>query len=295
MNGEKIQNQNTSNTENSFEQMAKEVGEFDPGRQFVNKWNANWKTRMESCLEKPVDIEKLSETTTEKPLDNPEWRDQLFMPYVCGIYASVAEIGNLVDQCHGLGVNDSIVGAVKLFSNLYGLKQEPTIKVLDPNADKTIKKEFAPFGKYSIKKNPYSPPTYDLEINFEKFSDYSNAVGDRAMATRLVGTIAHELWHAHQDELIRKDPNSPIYGKYVENINNYKASKTGKRNEYFSYIDQIIEDEPSHISRAIEETLKVYDRNKEAFQNNAAACAENKAEVMQLLQKQKQKLAEAGL
>ena len=155
MNGEQSQNLDATNTENPFVQMAQEVGEFDPERQKVSKWNNTWKSRLENIVENPIDETEIANTELDKSLDNKEWNRQIVAPYVYGIYASAQEIGQLYDQYihddDGTGLNSCIEGSIKLFSELYGLKQNINTYLLDPEEFPGVA------GKYDVSQNVAKP------------------------------------------------------------------------------------------------------------------------------------------
>ena len=292
MNGEKIQNQNTSNTENPFEQMAKEVGEFDLGRQKVNSMNGYWKKSLNQIVESPIDEATLAETQIDKSLDNPEWQKQIIKPYVYGILASASEIGKCVEQCRdnkdGLGLDYGIKGAIKLFSEIYGLKQEVKTNVLDNNEYPGTVGLY-----YSNDVDLSAQPSYEFWIGFGEIEKTRIQKGENRSASELISTIAHEMWHAKQDEIVRTDDTSLIRRKkYIENYQNYKDTN---KSAFEDYHDQMLEDEAHTIEYAVMDAIKIYQHDKEAFDKNATDCIKNKAEMLQLIRKQEQKLAEKGI
>ena len=290
MNGEQIQNPNTTSAETPYEKMAAEVGEFDPDKQKVSKWNNTWKSRLENIVENPIDETEIANTELDKSLDNKEWNRQIVAPYVYGIYASAQEIGQLYDQYvhddDGTGLNNSIEGAIKLFSELYGIKQDIHTYLLD-------KEEYpGVIGKYDEYQDVTTPPSYTFGIGFGEIDETENKKGSNAAAIELMSTIAHEIWHAHQDETIRLgDSNRLRQEKYIKNLYDYKDPETGE----FTYHDQLLEDEAHSIQYAVENAIRVYQHDKDAFDKYSNDCANNKAEILQLIRKQEQRLAEKGI
>ena len=111
-------------------------------------------------------------------------------------------------------------------------------------------------------------------------------------AVELIAIIAHETWHAHQDEIIRLDgPNKLRQEMYTKNLMDYKDPETGE----FTYHDQLLEDEAHSIQYAVDNAIRVYQHDKNAFDKYSNDCAENKAQVLQLIRKQEQRLAEKGI
>lgn len=273
---------NETNSEDAFTKISEEAGEFDPQKQFINRWNDSVATKLSAIAESSIDEDKLAKMHIREGLTNREWEKQFVDPYIFGIYASAEEIGALSDQFaqdeNGLGVDGSIRGAIALFSEIFGIEKQVQLEVL-PQDDEYHQDTWG----------LYMPGTDTIWFNFAKASDAHD--GDATnIATEMLSFIAHEMWHARQDEL--SGAPSTLRGLiYGENFKNYIDPQDG----YHGYRDQLIEDEAHTIESAVAEALKLYSRNKEAFIGNKPACADSKAQAMQTIRTHEQELARHGL
>lgn len=265
MTGEVVDTGNEKDEVGPFAREMQEVDAFDPEKQFMNKWGASIKNRMQNAVDTPIDEAMLAEMKIEDGLKNTEWERQFVDPYVYGIYASTGEIGALAEQFAkdegGLGVDKSIRGATKLFAEIFGLKRDIAIEPLP----KENNSDDSPWGVYR-------PGTDTLWFNFGKANEAYEGDANE-MAIEMISTIAHEAWHARQDGIMKGGP-TLRKAFYVENSDNYIGPEGG----YHGYRNQLIEDEAHTIENAVKETLeKVFPRNREAFINNPDACAELKS------------------
>ncbi len=108
----------------------------------------------------------------------------------------------------------------------------------------------------------------------------------------MIPTIAHELWHAHQDEI--SDSSAPTLRRvvYRDNFINY----TRPDENYHGYRNQLIEDEAHEIgTAAFDVVTKIFPRNEEAFINNKADCDNLKEEAMRIIRSRERKFEALNL
>ena len=93
-------------------------------------------------------------------------------------------------------------------------------------------------------------------LNREKLKQnlQEEGIGQEEMPFHELGTIAHETWHAHQEQVARKGGDrSDIYR---EGIKNYKDSANFCENDDWSYYGQIIELEAEYFGYRIGKELR---------------------------------------
>lgn len=272
-------NKKTTSPENGTFDGIKEEIEFDAEKNFINAWGDSIKNKLTETNEAPIDVNKLMAVKIEDGLSNSEWEKQFITPYIYGIRASAAEIGDLarelIEDKDGLGVDKSIKGIVGLFSDIYGLKN--TIDIEPIQGDERAMNSVLGF---------YIPGTNTLQINFQKMSEKNEQI-----ASQMFATIAHEMWHAHQDEISNGNPTLRQV-VYHENINNY----TNPEDNYHGYQSQLIEDEARSMGYATQEVIdKIYNNNKDAFNNNMEECVALKTYALQALRTKEQKFNELNI
>lgn len=284
MNAETSLNPDTPNSENSFAKMSEEVGAFDRNKNFLNKWYGFNQVKLENIDDAPIDTDALVKTDINDDLNHrEEWERQFIDPYAFGVYASAAEIGELVNQFaeskDGIGRDESINGIVKLFSEIYGLKNDFRIEPL-PDTKETANS----WGRYRSGSNT-------IWFNFERANrKYGNDA--KALASQLVSTVAHELWHAHQDDLTKtEEPGMLRRLLYETNFNSYVSPEKSA----CDYFDQLIETEARAMGTAATTALNSFFRDEEAFTSDRAFCKQAKKQTLESLRKYEEKLASQNL
>ena len=86
----------------------------------------------------------------------------------------------------------------------------------------------------------YSPETNRIEINV-------NMLGD---STEAADTIAHEMWHAYQEQA-SKDPNNPRAGDYQEGFDNYISPEY----DFEGYENQMVEAEARDYAQGFKDRI----------------------------------------
>ena len=104
------------------------------------------------------------------------------------------------------------------------------------NPPEIVFRDDMPDGTYG----GYNPDTNTMEIN-ENMLDDSNEAAD---------TIAHEMWHAHQEQAA-KDPNNPRAAEYQEAFDNYISPEY----DFEAYQDQMIEAEARDYAQGFKDKL----------------------------------------
>ncbi|MBR6532558.1 hypothetical protein IKT64_02185 [Candidatus Saccharibacteria bacterium] len=282
MNAETSLNPDTPSSENSFAKMSEEVGAFDRNKNFLNKWYGFNQVKLKNIDDAPIDTDALVQTDINDELSSrEEWEKQFINPYAFGIYASTAEIGDLVNQFaedkDGIGIDKSINGTVKLFSEIYGLENDIRIEPL-PKTEETA-------NTWGL----YMPGSNTFWFNFEKASsEHGNDA--KALASKMISTVAHELWHAHQDDFSKKS--GTLRGLlYETNFKNYKSPKES----YHGYRSQLIEDEAHIMGTTVDAALNAFFRDEEAFTSDKAFCEQAKEQTLESLRKHEEKLASQNL
>ena len=285
MNAETSLNPDTPNSENPYAKLSEEVGAFDRNKNFLNKWYGFNQVKLENIDKEPIDIEGLKKTDIKDGLNTREWEKQFVDPYAFGIYASTAEIGELVNQFaedkDGIGIDKSINGTVKLFSELYGLKNDIRIEPL-PKTEETV-------DAWGL----YRPGSNTFWFNFERASS-KHGNDAKALASQMVSTVAHELWHAHQDDIVQEEQptHTTTRGKFYEkNFRNYVSPKQSAH----GYSEQLIEAEARAMGDTVAAALKAFFRNEEAFTSDKAFCEQAKEQTLESLRKHEEKLASQNL
>ena len=88
----------------------------------------------------------------------------------------------------------------------------------------------------------YSPDTNTIEINVNMLDD-SNEAAD---------TIAHEMWHAYQEQAAN-DPNNPRAQEYQEGFDNYITPDI----DFEGYEDQMVEAEAREYAQGFKDRIAV--------------------------------------
>ncbi|MDR2599271.1 MAG: hypothetical protein LBC73_03245 [Oscillospiraceae bacterium] len=104
------------------------------------------------------------------------------------------------------------------------------------NPPEIVFRDDMPDGSYG----GYSPDTNTVEINQNMLDDNLEAAD----------TIAHEMWHALQEQ-IAKDPNNPKAGEYQEAFDNYISSEY----DFEAYQNQMIEAEARDYAQGFKDRL----------------------------------------
>lgn len=97
-------------------------------------------------------------------------------------------------------------------------------------------REDMPDGTYG----GYSPDSNTIEINVNMLDD----------AVEAADTIAHEMWHAYQEQAA-KDPNNPRAAEYQEGFDNYISPEY----DFEGYENQMVEAEAREYAQGIKDRL----------------------------------------
>jgi len=87
----------------------------------------------------------------------------------------------------------------------------------------------------------YNPATNTLEINENMLDDAAEAAD----------TVAHEMWHAYQQQAA-SDPNNPRAGEYQEGFDNYISPEF----DFEGYQNQMLEAEARDYAQGFKDRLK---------------------------------------
>lgn len=273
---EKSEQKDFSEAENSFAEVANEAGEYDAEKQFANKWNGWVEKRLGELEGVPIDKRELMNAKLEGGMTE-EWEKTFVAPYVLGIRAAASELGSLAEQFindeEGLGVDKSVRGVIGLLSEIYGLKQEVELGIMEDDDP-------------SAALGWYSPNDKKMYINFGKLGTNSAEV-----FVGMVGAIAHEMWHAHQDEIAdRGGTLREVF--YNENFQNYKDLAEG----YHGYRDQLIEDEAHVMDNVATETMqKTFVENRRGFRETEGEGKDLKERVLAAIRAREQMFEDENL
>lgn len=105
------------------------------------------------------------------------------------------------------------------------------------NPPEIVFRDDMPDGSYGR----YNPETNTMEIN-------QNMLGDSAEAA---DTIAHEMWHAHQQQAAR-DPSNPRAAEYQEGFDSYISPEY----DFEGYENQMVEAEARDYAQGFKDRLK---------------------------------------
>jgi len=106
------------------------------------------------------------------------------------------------------------------------------------NPPEIVFRDDMPDGSYG----GYSPDTNTIEINANMLDD-SNEAAD---------TIAHEMWHAYQEQAAN-DPNNPRAQEYQEGFDNYITPDI----DFEGYEDQMVEAEAREYAQGFKDRIAV--------------------------------------
>jgi hypothetical protein len=104
------------------------------------------------------------------------------------------------------------------------------------NPPEIVFRDDMPDGSYG----GYSPDTNTIEINVNMLDDNVEAAD----------TIAHEMWHAHQEQTA-KDPNNPRAVEYQEGFDNYISPEY----DFEGYENQMVEAEAREYAQGFKDRL----------------------------------------
>jgi hypothetical protein len=104
------------------------------------------------------------------------------------------------------------------------------------NPPEIVFKDDMPDGSYG----GYNPGTNTMEVNVNMLDD-SNEAAD---------TIAHEMWHAHQEQAAN-DPNNPRAEEYQEGFDNYISPEF----DFEGYQNQMVEAEARDYAQGFKDRL----------------------------------------
>ena len=105
------------------------------------------------------------------------------------------------------------------------------------NPPEIVFRDDMPDGSYG----GYNPETNTMEVNENMLDDSAEAAD----------TIAHELWHAHQQEAAN-DPSNPRAGEYQEGFDNYISPEY----DFEGYQAQMVEAEARDYAQGYKDRLK---------------------------------------
>ena len=104
------------------------------------------------------------------------------------------------------------------------------------NPPEIVFRDDMPDGSYG----GYNPETNTIEINENMLDDSAEAAD----------TIAHEMWHAYQEQAAN-DPNNPRAGEYQEGFENYITPDI----DFEAYENQMVEAEAREYAQGFKERL----------------------------------------
>jgi soluble cytochrome b562 len=104
------------------------------------------------------------------------------------------------------------------------------------NPPEIVFRDDMPDGSYG----GYSPETNTMEININMLDDSAEAAD----------TIAHEMWHAHQEQAA-KDPSNPRAQEYQDGFDNYISPEY----DFEGYQNQMVEAEARDYAQGFKDRL----------------------------------------